>query len=61
MYAVATGSSPFQRQCCGPGREFSMSIVDNTQREVGTPLLVSLPALQEGEGSGKVHAFLVPG
>ncbi len=29
-----SGSTPCQRQCCGPGREFSMSITDNTQREV---------------------------
>lgn len=27
-------SSVFQRQCCGPGRAFSMSITDNSQREV---------------------------
>ena len=27
------------RQCCGPSRPFSMSILDNTQREVSRPLL----------------------
>ena len=27
-------SSVFQRQCCGPGRQFAMSIADNSNREV---------------------------
>lgn len=34
VYFAKEESTVFQRQCCGPGRAFSMSITDNSQREV---------------------------
>ncbi|XP_065834240.1 phospholipid scramblase 1-like [Oscarella lobularis] len=34
VYFAAEQSDCYKRQCCGPARPFSMSIMDNTQREV---------------------------
>ncbi|XP_064393996.1 phospholipid scramblase 2-like isoform X2 [Halichondria panicea] len=34
VYFAAEESSVFQRQCCGPGRAFQMSITDNNNKEV---------------------------
>ena len=36
LFFSSADSTVFQRQCCGPGRAFSMSITDNSQREVST-------------------------
>lgn len=34
LMSLNSESSIFQRQCCGPGRAFAMSITDNSQKEV---------------------------
>lgn len=56
-------SSVLQRQCCGPGREFSMSITDNSNREVQIIVLFWLAHLISdlsiGHSSGATLALLL--